>query len=86
MLFHITQTHTPENCPKGSGGSKTLYDPKIEGTKLKAMYGAFAEHVIYYIVEADNLETIHKFLDPGWMRCTCKITPVSERPIVRDKM
>ena len=83
MLFHITQIHTPEHCPKDKGGSKTLYNPNVEGVKLRAVYGAFSEHIIYYIVEADSLEVVHKFLDPGWMQCTCKITPVSEEPIVR---
>ena len=83
MLFHITQTHTPENCPKDVGGSKTLYDPMAEGVKPRAMYGAFSQHVIYFIVEADSLEAVHKFLDPGWKRCTATVTPVSEEPIVR---
>jgi hypothetical protein len=81
MLFHITQTHTPEMCPKEDGGSKILYNPKVEGLMLRAMYGAFSEHVIYYIVEADNVAAIQKFLVPGFKRCTCKITPVSEEPI-----
>ena len=83
MLFHITQTHTPENCPKDVGGSKTLYNPKAEGVKLRAIYGDFPQHVIYYIVEADNLEAVHKLLDPGWKRCIATVTPVSEEPIVR---
>ncbi len=83
MLLHITQIHTPERCPKDEGGSKILYDPNVEGVKLRAAYGAFSEHVIYYIVEADSLEAVHKFLDPGWTRCTSKITPVGEEPIVR---
>lgn len=83
MLFHITQAHTPENCPKDVGGSKTLYDPSVEGVKLRAMYGDFSQHVIYYIVEADSVEAVHKFLDPGWKRCTAIVTPVSEEPIVR---
>lgn len=83
MIFHIAQTHTPESCPKDAGGSKALYDPNVEGVKLQAMYGAFSEHVIYYIVEADSLGAIHNFLDPGWMRCTCTVTPVSEEPIAR---
>ena len=81
MIFHITQVHTPENCPKDAGGSETLYDPNAKGAKLKAMYGAFSEHVIYYIVEADSLGAVHKFLDPGWLRCTCTVTPVSEDKI-----
>lgn len=84
MLFHIKQTHTPESCPKDVGGSKTLYNPNVQGVKVRAMYGAFPQHVIYYIiVEADSLEAIHKFLDPGWKRCTCTVTPVSEESIVR---
>jgi hypothetical protein len=37
MLFHITQTHTPETCPKEEGGSKVLVNPKAEGTKLRGM-------------------------------------------------
>jgi hypothetical protein len=32
-----------------------LYNPNVEGVKLRAAYGAFSEHVIYYIVEADSL-------------------------------
>ena len=81
MLFHITQTHTPETCPKDEGGSKVLYNPNVEGLKLQTMYGAFSEHVIYYIMEADSLDAINKFLDPGFKRCTCIVTPVSETPI-----
>lgn len=83
MLFHITQSHTAESCPIDVGGSKTLYNPNVPGVNLRAMYGAYSQHVIYYIVEADSLEAIHKFLDPGWKRCTCTITPVSQEPIGR---
>jgi hypothetical protein len=82
MLFHITQTHTPEKCPKDAGGSKVLYDPKAEGIKLRGMYGAFPEHVIYFLVEAESLDAVHKFLKPGFKRCTSKITPVKEEPLV----
>jgi len=52
--------------------------------KLQAVYGAFAEHEIYYLVEAESMAAIQKFLDSGWTRCTCKITPVSEVPIMRS--
>ena len=82
MLFLVTQRHTPEACPKDTGGSKSLYDPKAEGLTIKAMYGAFSDHVIYYVVEADSLAAVHRLLDPGWARCTATITPVSEEPIV----
>lgn len=78
MLFLVKQTHTPATCPKEKGGSRTLYNPEAEGAVLKAMYGAFAEHIIYYLVEA-----VDRFLDPGWLSCTSAITPVSEAPIQR---
>lgn len=82
MLFHITQTHTPEECPTDVGGTKALYDAKVEGIKLRAAYGAFSEHTLYYVVEAESLDAIHKFLGPGWKRCTSVVTPVAEEPIV----
>ncbi len=83
MLFHITQTHSADLCPKDEGGSKTLYDPTVEGLKLHAMYGAFPEHVIYYIVEAEKVEAVEAFLLPGFKRCTSRITPVSQVAIVK---
>jgi hypothetical protein len=82
MLFLITQTHTPESCPKDEGGSKTLYNPNADGVKLRALYGAFAEHVIYYVVEAETIQAVNQFLMPGFKRCECQITPVSQEPIV----
>ena len=82
MVFHITQTHTAGTCPKDEGGSKVLYNPDAEGVTLRAMYGAFAEHVIYFIVEADSLAAIQQFLLPGFTRCTCTITPVEEKAIL----
>jgi len=83
MLFLITQDHAPESCPKDVGGSKALYNPKAEGVTLKAMYGAFSEHVVYYVVESDSLDAIHEFLDPGWTSCTATVTPVREEAIGR---
>jgi len=83
MLFHVTQTHTPETCPKDDGGSSVLFNADAEGITLHAMYGAFTEHEIYYIVEADSLKSVHQFLMPGIKRCTCKVTPVSQEPIVK---
>jgi len=83
MLFHITQTHTPETCPKDEGGSSILYNADAEGITVRAMYGAFTEHVVYYVVEADSLKSVHQFLMPGLKRCTCDVTPVVEEAIVK---
>jgi len=83
MLFHITQTHAPDKCPKDEGGSKVLYNRAAEGVTLLAMYGAFHEHVIYYIVEAETIEAVDEFLMPGFKRCTSKITPVVPKAITK---
>jgi len=81
MLFHITQTHTPETCPLGEGGSNSLFDATVPGIRLIGRYGANAEHKIFYIVEADDWQAIHRFLLPGFKRCTATITPVSMEPV-----
>jgi hypothetical protein len=81
MLFHIKQVHTPENCPYGTGGSSSLRDESVAGVNLKAAYGAFMEHEIYMVVEADDLENLNKFLLPGMKVCTTTITPVSTEPL-----
>lgn len=81
MLFHITQVHTPETCPKGEGGSESLFDPTVPGIRLIGRYGANAQHTLFFIVEADDVDAIHRFLFPSFKRCTSTITPVSEVPV-----
>lgn len=81
MLFHIEQVHTPENCPYGNGGSRSLHDASVTGVDVKAVYGSFMEHTIYLVVEADDIEQLNRFLLPGMKVSTARITPVSERPM-----
>ena len=81
MLFHITQVHTPETCPRDDGGSNTLYDATVPGVKLIGRYGANSEHTLFFIVEADDAMAIQRFLWPGFKRCTATVTPVIEVPV-----
>ena len=83
MLFHIKQVHTPENCPYGKGGSTTLYNARAEGIKVLGVYGAFMDHTLYMLVEADDIEALHRFLLPGMTHCKAEITPVSDH-VVRE--
>jgi len=78
MLFHITQRHTPETCPVNEGGSSSLFDAQAPGVKLIGRYGANSEHVLFFIVEADDWNALQRFLLPGFKRATATITPVSE--------
>ncbi|MBT3268428.1 hypothetical protein HN371_14830 [Candidatus Poribacteria bacterium] len=82
MLFHVTQRHTPDSCPLNSGGSRSLYDAEAEGVTLVAAYGAYAEHTMYYVLEADDIKSVHRFLLPGFGQCVCDVTPVAAEAIV----
>ena len=84
MLFHITQVHSPDSCPRDVGGSNSLYDATVAGLTLIGRYGANAQHTLFYVVEADDVNALQRFLWPGFMRCTSTITPVSEVPVSLD--
>jgi hypothetical protein len=64
--------------------SNSLFDPTVKGIKLIGRYGANAQHTLFFIVEADDVDAIHRFLRPGFKRCTSTITPVSEVPVPKD--
>jgi len=84
VLFHITQVHSPELCPRDEGGSNSLYDADVEGLELVGRYGANAQHTLFYVVEADDVTAVNRFLWPGFTRCTSTVTPVSEVPVPKD--
>ncbi len=79
MLFLIIQTHTPETCPIDTGGREVLHEKpeNVPGLKIVAGYGAYTEHTLYYVVEADDYDTVEKFLEPGFKLSKATITPVS---------
>jgi hypothetical protein len=80
MLFHIKQSHAPDDCPYGKGGSPGLVDRDASGIKLHGYWLAFPQHTVYYVVETDDIRAIQAFLKPGTDRATAEITPVSDRP------
>ncbi|MBI2846547.1 MAG: hypothetical protein HYX82_01550 [Chloroflexi bacterium] len=82
MLFMVTQVHTPDRCPIGeAGGSKVLRDDKAKGVKVRAVFGAYPQHTIWYVLEADTIGAVQDFLTPGFTRCTSTVTPISEEPM-----
>ncbi|HEX6510341.1 MAG TPA: DUF3303 family protein [Chloroflexota bacterium] len=81
MLFHIEQAHAPQDCPYGKGGSASLRDDTVSGVKVLGSYGNFMQHVVYLIVEADDINSLNQYLLPGLKTCTTKITPVSAESI-----
>ena len=80
MLFHITQTHEPKDCPYGSTGSPGLVDRSATGITVHGYWLAFPQHTVYYVVETDDISSLQAFLKPGTGVATAEITPVSDRP------
>jgi hypothetical protein len=81
MLFHITQSHAPRDCPYGRGGSTSLFDRDSETVKIIGYWLAFPKHTTYLVVETDTIDNLHAFLQPGAAVTTCEITPVSDHPM-----
>jgi len=85
MLFHITATHSPDNCPG--------YDPKAMAGVVKAIEGSEAlakklgvtvhfmvngapKHVIFALVEAEDSTPIALWTNAFPIRQDFDITPV----------
>lgn len=80
MMFLITQAHAPEACPIDAGGREALHEKpeNVPGLRIVAGYGAYTEHTLFWVVEADGYEAVEKFLTPGFKRCRAIITPVRQ--------
>jgi len=73
MLFHIKQTHAPQDCPYGKGGSRTLFDAESTDVKIHGAWLAFPEHTLYFIVETDDIVHLQQFLQPGAGKAVAEI-------------
>jgi hypothetical protein len=81
MLFHIKQSHAPQDCPYGKGGSQSLFDGAYDGVTIRGYWLAFPQHTTYLVVETDDVSHLQQFLKPGAGVTTCEITPVSDQPV-----
>jgi hypothetical protein len=78
MQFLITQIHDPQDCPKDVGGfRKVLINENVDGLTLNNVFIEHGSHTIIYIVETDNYDKVIQFLEPGMLKCTSSISPVS---------
>ena len=68
---------------KDTGGADTLIDMDADGVTLKGRWGAWINHKVWYLVEADDSGAITRFLDPGMKHCTAIVEPVGEAPVQR---
>ncbi len=93
MLFHVTMTHTADNCPayhaeKMPGLISSLDSLEEAGKKLNVkahalLWGA-PDHVAFAVLEADNLGSIARYLNSIPITQEFKITPVDNVSAVVD--
>ena len=86
MLFHVTMTHTTDNCPayhteKMPGMMASLENLEKVGQELNVkahvlLWGA-PEHVAFAVLEADNLVSVGRYLNSIALTQEFRITPVS---------
>lgn len=81
MLFHITQSHDPADCPYGKGGSRSLFDESVEGVELRGFWLSFPQHTTFLLVETDDAAKLNAFLKPGAATCVAEITPVVDQAV-----
>lgn len=85
MLFHVTMTHTAEDCP-GYNQEKMpelvaaweKLDEMAKELKVKIHFAVNAapEHVAYALLEAESLSSILAYVHANPSRQDFKVTPV----------
>jgi len=80
MLFVVTHEHTPESCPADDPAPvHKMADEnhiKESGVKVLGSYVAPPEHVVYFVLEADDYAQVVRYLRPMMKIGTPDIVPV----------
>ena len=85
MLFHVTMTHTPENCPAQlPPGEQKKFFAKAErmqkvakGMNINVHFMlAGVGHTMYALVEADNFDSLNMFFADMGIKQEYQIEPV----------
>jgi hypothetical protein len=85
MLFHVTMTHSADNCPAYhtermpdllASLDKLEQLGKESNVKAHALLWGAPDHVAFAVLEADSLGAIGRFLNSIALRQEFRITPV----------
>jgi hypothetical protein len=87
MLFHVTMTHTADNCPAYHTEKMPAFIAAMEriedlgkelNVKTHALLWGAPDHVAYAVLEADSLVAIGRYLNSIPIPSEFKITPVQK--------
>ena len=95
MLFHVTMTHTPDNCP--AYHRETIPDviagmDKLEGLaqelniKVHFLLWGAPDHLAYALLEADSVGVIAQYVNAIPIRQEFRVTPVEPLQQVIETM
>ena len=85
MLFHVTMTHTADNCPAYHTERMPELIASLEkleevgkelNVKAHALLWGAPDHVAFAVLEADSLVAIGRYLNSIAMTQGFKVTPV----------
>ena len=85
MLFHLTATHTVDNCPAYNRERMPAVVEAIEasearakelGIKVHFVVNASPKHVIYALLEAENVAGVALWVNSFPVKQDCDINPV----------
>lgn len=80
MLFIATHEHTPEACPADDPAQvhQMVNEEHIKasGVKLLGSYVAAPEHVLYFVLEADEYAQVVRYFRPMMKMGNVDIVPV----------
>ena len=80
MLFIATHEHTPEACPADNPTQvhQMVNEEHIKesGVKVRGSYVAPPEHVLYFVLEADEYAQVVRYFRPLMKMGSVDIVPV----------
>ena len=87
MLFHVTMTHSEDNCPAYQTEKMKEFIEKADeldalaqelGLKVHNIFWGAPEHVAYALIETDNIGAISRFVFSFPFRQDFKVTAVQD--------
>ena len=86
MLFHVTTTHTEDNCPGYwplekqaqlfAEAEKIVEAAKEMNVKVHFILSGAPEHVMFTLLEADSIFAVSSFISGFPFKQDVKVTPV----------